>query len=191
MSGDILYSNMNIVEKDADMEGLRTVRKKAGYTQRELADRIGTAQPNICAYENGDRTMSLQIAEKVLREIGESNVSGEELVIANRLKTYKRARESGDVPAMFDAAKAVAKIGEGRTLTGEGEELIAEIVDDALVYAEKAAGGYEDPEDQDDLDGDGRDMFGRRIRPLEEDRDRDQDDEDDQDDGRDIFGRRI
>ncbi len=106
---------MNI-EKDADMEGLRTVRKRAGYSQREVAELVGTSQPNICAYESGDRTMSLKIANKVLREIGEGDVSGAELVIANRLKAYKRARESGDVGGMFDAAKAVAKIGEGPLL---------------------------------------------------------------------------
>ncbi len=84
--------------------------------------------------------MSLKVANKVLREIGESDVSGEELVVANRLKAYKRARESGDLPGMFDAAKAVAKLGERRTLTTEGGELVEEVVDDALEYAEKAAG---------------------------------------------------
>ncbi len=121
------------------MEGLRTVRKRAGYSQREVAELVGTSQPNICAYETGDRAMSLKIANKVLREIGESDVSGEELVVGNRLLAYKRARESGDVPGMLDAAKAVAKIGERRTLTTEGAELVEEVVDDALEYAEKAA----------------------------------------------------
>ncbi len=84
--------------------------------------------------------MSLKIANKVLGEIGESNVSGAELVVANRLKAYKRARESGDVSGMFNAAKAVAKIAEQNTLTTEGGELVEEVVDDALEYAEKAAG---------------------------------------------------
>ncbi len=174
------------------MEGLRTVRKRAGYSQREVAELVGTSQPNICAYESGDRTMSLKIANKVLREIGELNVSGEELVVANRLKAYKRARDAGDVPRMFSAARDVAKIGEGRTLTTEGNSLVNEIVDDALEYAEKAYEDPEDPEDQDDLDGDGRDLYGRRIRPLDEAGDCQDDEEDqDEDDGRDIFGRRI
>ncbi len=122
------------------MEGLRLVRKRAGYSQREVAELVGTSQPNICAYETGDRAMSLKIANKVLGEIGESNVSGAELVVANRLKAYKRARESGDVSGMFNAAKAVAKIAEQHTLTTEGGELVEEVVDDALEYAEKAAG---------------------------------------------------
>ncbi len=159
--------------------------------------------------------MSLKIANKVLEEIGETDVTGEELVIGNRLLAYKRARESGDVPGMFEAARMVAKIKERVPLTRKGDELVDEIVTDALEYAEKATGGFEDqeadqdgrdffgrritpldeaggvPEDdlEEDEDGDGRDMFGRRIRPLEEDDDDDEDD--DQDDGRDMYGRRI
>ncbi len=157
--------------------------------------------------------MSLKIANKVLQKIGETEVTGEELVIGNRLLAYKRARESGDVPGMFEAARMVAKIKERVPLTRKGDELVDEIVTDALEYAEKATGGFEDEDDQDDLDGDGRDffgrritpldeagdgqdedgdgrdMFGRRIRPLEEDHDDDEDD--DQDDGRDMYGRRL
>ncbi len=132
--------------------------------------------------------MSLKMANKVLRQIGESGVSGEELVVANRLKAYKRARESGDVSGMFNAAKAVARIGEQYTLTREGDELVDEVVDDALEYAEKTASGFEDQEDQ---DGDGRDFFGRRITPLEEAGDDQDEDEDGEDDRRDMYGRRI
>ncbi len=172
------------------MKGLRTVRKRAGYSQREVAELVGTSQPNICAYETGERAMSLKIANKVLREIGESNVSGAELVVANRLKAYKRARESGDVSGMLDAAKTVARIGEEHTLTREGEELIEEVVDDALEYAEKVAVGFEDQEDQDG-DGDGRDFFGRRITPLDEAGDDLEEDGDEGGDGRDMYGRRV
>jgi hypothetical protein len=124
--------------------------------------------------------------------------------------------KAGDLSGMFDAAKAVARLGEEHTLTREGEDLVDEIVADALEYAEKAA-GFEDQEDEggdgrdffgrrirpldeagDDLeededeagDGDGRDMYGRRVRPLEIGGDG-QDEEDDGDDGRDMYGRRI
>jgi hypothetical protein len=145
-------------------------------------------QPSIAGYESGGRNMSLKMANKVLRQIGESGVSGEELVVANRLKAYKRARESGDVSGMFNAAKAVARIGEQYTLTREGDELVDEVVDDALEYAEKTASGFEDQEDQ---DGDGRDFFGRRITPLEEAGDDQDEDEDGEDDRRDMYGRRI
>jgi hypothetical protein len=116
---------------------------------------------------------------------------------------------------MLEAARAVAKIGEEHTLTREGEELVDEVVEDALGYAEKVASGFEDeaeaeggdgrdffgrritPLDEagDDLeeeagDGDGRDMYGRRVRPLEIGGDG-QDEEDEKDDRRDMYGRRI
>ncbi len=149
--------------------------------------------------------MSLKIAEKVLQEIGETEVTGEELVIGNRLLAYKRARESGDVPGMFEAARMVAKIKERVPLTRKGDELVDEIVTDALEYAEKATGGFDDEDDQDDLDGDGRDFFGRvitRVRSTggnpEDNRDafgrsiqpeKSGDPEDEEDDGRDMYGR--
>jgi hypothetical protein len=126
----------------------------------------------------------------VLREIGESDVSGAELVVANRLKAYKRAMKAGDLSGMFDAAKAVAKLGEEHTLTREGEDLVDEIVADALLYAEKAA-GFEDEAEAEDEGGDGRDFFGRRVRPLDEAGDDLEEDEDGEDDGRDMYGRRV
>ncbi len=171
------------------MKGLRTVRKRAGYSQREVAELVGTSQPNICAYETGERAMSMKIANKVLREIGESDVSGAELVVANRLKAYKRARNSGDVSGMFDAAKAVARLGEEHTLTREGDELVGEVVDDALGYAEKVAVGFDD--EAEDEGGDGRDFFGRRITPLDEAGDDLEEDGDEGGDGRDMYGRRV
>jgi hypothetical protein len=133
--------------------------------------------------------MTLKMANRVLKEIGQSDVSGAELVVANRLKAYKRARESGDVSGMFDAAKAVARLGEEHTLTREGDELVGEVVDDALEYAEKTASGFDD--EAEDEGGDGRDIFGRRITPLDEAGDDLEEDEDEEDDGRDMYGRRI
>jgi transcriptional regulator with XRE-family HTH domain len=171
------------------MEGLRTVRERAGYTQEELADSIGTSRPNVSAYESGGRTMSLKLADRVLREIGESNVSGAELVVANRLQAYKRSRLAGDVPGMLEAAKAVAKIGVEHTLTKEGAELVGEVVEDALGYAEKVASGFEDEAEAEG--GDGRDFFGRRITPLDEAGDDLEEDEDEGGDGRDMYGRRV
>ncbi len=135
--------------------------------------------------------MTLKMANRVLKEIGQSDVSGEELVVANRLLAYKRSRLAGDVSGMFDAAKAVARIGEQYTLTREGDELVDEVVDDALGYAEKVAVGFDDEAEAEDEGGDGRDLFGRRITPLDEAGDDLEEDEDQEDDGRDMYGRRV
>lgn len=135
--------------------------------------------------------MTLKLANRVLKEIGQSDVTGAELVVANRLLAYKRARNSGDVSGMLEAAKAVAKIGVEHTLTREGDELVDEVVGDALEYAEKVAVGFDDEAEDGAGGGDGRDFFGRRVRPLDEGGGDPEADEDEGGDGRDMYGRRV
>lgn len=150
------------------MASLRMVRKKAGYSQRELAELIGTSQPNIAHYESGKKVFSMKIANKVIREIGERNATGSELVLGNRLAAFKRAKGEGDLPGMLDSAKAVSKT---LATTPEAMGLLKEMVG----TMEEATG------DHDDLDGDGRDLFGR-VRPAMKNADSEEDD-------RDVFGR--
>jgi transcriptional regulator with XRE-family HTH domain len=45
---------------------IRDARRAAGITQRELAERAGTAQPAVAAYESGARTPSLATLERLL-----------------------------------------------------------------------------------------------------------------------------
>ena len=45
---------------------IRDARKAAGITQLELANRAGTAQPAVAAYESGGRTPSLATLERLL-----------------------------------------------------------------------------------------------------------------------------
>jgi transcriptional regulator with XRE-family HTH domain len=45
---------------------IRGARRAAGMTQRELADRAGTAQPAVAAYESGSRTPSLATLGRLL-----------------------------------------------------------------------------------------------------------------------------
>ncbi|HSZ14219.1 MAG TPA: helix-turn-helix transcriptional regulator [Solirubrobacteraceae bacterium] len=47
-------------------ELVRDARRAAGLTQLELADRAGTAQPAIAAYESGARTPNLATLERLL-----------------------------------------------------------------------------------------------------------------------------
>jgi transcriptional regulator with XRE-family HTH domain len=46
---------------------LRDARQAAGITQLELANRAGTAQPAVAAYESGSRTPSLATLRRLLR----------------------------------------------------------------------------------------------------------------------------
>lgn len=43
------------------------IRRRAGLTQKELADLSGVAQPNIAAYENGTRRPSARMLERLAR----------------------------------------------------------------------------------------------------------------------------
>ncbi|MBO0770838.1 MAG: helix-turn-helix domain-containing protein [Actinobacteria bacterium] len=46
---------------------IKTARRLAGLTQRELAARSGVAQPNIAAYENGQRTPSEAMLARLIQ----------------------------------------------------------------------------------------------------------------------------
>ena len=45
-------------------------RKEAGLTQRELAERMGTAQANISRFENGNVNPSLEFLQKMASCMG-------------------------------------------------------------------------------------------------------------------------
>lgn len=47
------------------MNPVARIRRSAGLTQQELADLSGVAQPNIAAYENGTRTPSPAMLERL------------------------------------------------------------------------------------------------------------------------------
>lgn len=49
---------------------LRAIRKKAGYTQKQLADYIGITQVCIAQYETGNKTPSLATADKITNLFG-------------------------------------------------------------------------------------------------------------------------
>lgn len=62
-AGEILDLNFNI----------RALRIKNGWTQRELANRIGTSHPNVNRYEQpGYQSMSLNTLEKLAEVFGVS-----------------------------------------------------------------------------------------------------------------------
>lgn len=44
---------------------LKELRKKIGLSQKELADLVGTSQSAICNYENGNRKLNIETAQKI------------------------------------------------------------------------------------------------------------------------------
>lgn len=146
-------------------EDLKTVREKAGMTQHELAVRAGLDRPNLSAIEGGRRVVSLKLANRVLKALDEDDSpSAEDLVVANRIRAFQRAKQSGDLGTMLDSATAVAKM---ISATPEALTLFAEMVGEI----EKAA------DFEDGFEEDRRDILGRVLPDL----DGGQDDEEDED----------
>lgn len=53
------------------MKGMRELRKIRGWTQQELAEKIGLSQETISQYENGTRTPNIIIAKRIAQAIQE------------------------------------------------------------------------------------------------------------------------
>lgn len=58
-------------------ERIRAVRKAAGVTQRELAERLGIFYQQISQYERGERNPKYETVEKIADALG---ISVEELI---------------------------------------------------------------------------------------------------------------
>ena len=57
---------MNLEEK------LKQARKAAGLTQKDLAERIGVYAKDICRWETGERTPSIESFAKLCKALGAS-----------------------------------------------------------------------------------------------------------------------
>ncbi len=71
------------------------MRKEKGYTQAELAKRIGTSQSAIHRIEKGDQNISLEMVKKVSQELG------------------------GQILSINDSSSQSYRINGGKTLSGE------------------------------------------------------------------------
>ena len=53
-------------------ERITVVRKAAGLTQKQLAEKMGTAQANISRFENGNSNPSLEFLQKMAACMGKT-----------------------------------------------------------------------------------------------------------------------
>ena len=58
-------------------ENIRAARKKAGVSQKELAERLQVHQKDISRWENGERTPTMEVFTKICREL---NASADEIL---------------------------------------------------------------------------------------------------------------
>ena len=85
---------------------LRDARLAAGLSQRELADRVGTSQATISAYENGTKQPSVATLSRLLAAAGWrlTVASAAQPVIEPSGRQLKRAaRALADVLALAEA----------------------------------------------------------------------------------------
>jgi DNA-binding XRE family transcriptional regulator len=82
-------------EVEKGLVGLKTARMKAGLTQEDLGELVGTDRANIAGYESAARTLKFRMAEKFSEHV---DAGSAELVIANRLHAMKRVPIGADMP---------------------------------------------------------------------------------------------
>ena len=56
---------------------IRTARKSAGVSQKELAERLGAYQKDVSRWENGERTPSIEALARICIALG---VSADEIL---------------------------------------------------------------------------------------------------------------
>ena len=85
---------------------IRTARTGSGLSQRELADRSGTSQPNISAYEHGSRDPSCTTLRRIVEASGarlEAKVVQPDPDLAPLLSPEERSEALIDVLLLADA----------------------------------------------------------------------------------------
>ncbi len=58
-------------------ENIRTARKKAGVSQKELAEHLGVYQKDVSRWENGERTPSTEVFARICKTL---NASADEIL---------------------------------------------------------------------------------------------------------------
>ena len=72
---------MNILNIEYfDIKGMgvyaRKARLSAGLSQKQVAELIGSSQPNVSAAEKGENTRYIFVAIKIIKQIGKKEVKG-------------------------------------------------------------------------------------------------------------------
>ena len=78
-------------------ELIRTVRRRAGLTQAELATRSGVARPALSAYENGRRQPSVATLARI------AAVCGAKVELTPRIDPFRNGARFEDALSIVDA----------------------------------------------------------------------------------------
>ncbi len=124
--------NKTIKWAEKGLTDLRTARNRAELSQEALAALIGTKRANISTWESGKQGMTRKTATKLSEHL---DTSAGEILTANRLAGYKRAKSEGDAAGALLAIKGLIEGVGDEDLTLEGERFLDDLADEALAFA--------------------------------------------------------
>lgn len=109
---------------------IRAERMAAGLSQSELARRAGVPQPNVSAYENGRRTPSEAVRQRLTRALSEQ-------------PSERVAKHRNEIRALVAAHRAAAprifgSVARGEDVPGSDLDLLVEFTDEASLLDEVA-----------------------------------------------------
>lgn len=154
-----MTSDVQRVQKG--LTGLRAARKRAGLTQQELANLVGTHRENLSQWESATKGLSFKMAKRLAGHLEDAHPG--EMVTANRLSAYKRAKSEGDAAGALLAVKGLIEAVGDEDLNEAGQRFLNDLADDALAFAEKSSGGHEDTEVYGVIPDEGRDPAGYNV----------------------------
>lgn len=119
-------------ERDIEVGSrIKTIRHSKKITQKELADKIGTSQTAIALWENGSRSISLDLIDKIAKCLD---------VSANYLLFGKKNIEDTSIPPRIKHKGVVIPV-YGRVAAGIPIEMIEDIIDTEEITEEMARTG--------------------------------------------------
>ncbi len=121
-----------IKRAEKGLTDLKTARNRAEMSQEALAALIGTKRENISTWESGKQGITRKSALKLSKHL---DTSAGEILTANRLTAYKRAKSEGDAAGALLAIKGLIEGVGDEDLTPEGERFLDDLADEALAFA--------------------------------------------------------
>jgi DNA-binding XRE family transcriptional regulator len=125
-----------IKRAEKGLTDLRTARNKAEMSQETLAALIGTKRENISTWESGTKGLTLKTAKRLSEHL---DAGAGELLTANRLSAYKKAKSEGDAAGALLAVKGLIEAVGDEDLTEAGERFLDDLADEALAFAGKSS----------------------------------------------------
>jgi transcriptional regulator with XRE-family HTH domain len=122
----------NIKRAEKGLRDLRTARTEAKLSQEALAALIGTKRENISTWESGKQGITRKSAQKLSEHL---DTSAGQILTANRLSEYQRAKKEGDAAGALLAIKGLIQGVGDEDLTPEGERFLDDLADEALAFA--------------------------------------------------------